>query len=576
MGWLSAAPLERDVHFEESDEYLTVSTSHSITRGEVEEITKQLWHGSTPDAQNNVVYVSINLRSGEIRGFVPLTTPEQLYYSDRSRGRVVGNDMRLMLRWGGVELDRRAVYALFQYGTIPPTMTLSRAVRRIPPGRRFILGPNADAPSLDPYVPRLERPPAGPDAHDPAVQVTHAMGAILEPLPQSSVLYFSGGVDSALLASRLVEIGRTDVTLLNYSFGPHDVEARLALEMASQLGLACEQIQYDPSEVGGMVERIAEDYSYPFGDFSAIPTNLLVYASLPWAGRSRTVIDGTGADGAFGKVVANPRAWHGLYSVPVSIRRTLGGGYRLFKLWKPSDRLIRVAPRVGLIRFSARMPLSHAAVISQNALEGIAYVIPPELHCEIEEDIRTGIQDLGAGLEEEGQFSLLDLVQVCSGMFAAKIYDPLRRNGIEALFPYLEASALKMSFGLRWDEKWEGGESKGLLKRMLAGQVRREMVYRRKSGFVPPIRETLALPLVQDLLRDVVLSQGNPLIDLIETRTTREMVEHASQGRVLGIGAHNFLWVLLFTTVWLQGLDRGKASATASEDRAASPVSGKG
>ena len=49
------------------------------------------------------------------------------------------------------------------------------------------------------------------------------------------MLFFSGGVDSSLLAARAAALGRTDIQLLNYAFGQHDPEAAHAQRVAAHL-----------------------------------------------------------------------------------------------------------------------------------------------------------------------------------------------------------------------------------------------------------------------------------------------------------------------------------------------------
>src|SRR6184192_13346 len=125
--------------------------------------------------------------------------------------------------------------------------------------------------------------------------------------------YFSGGVDSSLLAARLSQLGRHDVRLVNYCFGREDTESPLAARVASHLGLECHQVRHELREVAQVLERVDRDYSFPFGDLSTIPTNILVHGSLSLADESRTVIEGTGADGAFGFGVEY-RKWQRLYA----------------------------------------------------------------------------------------------------------------------------------------------------------------------------------------------------------------------------------------------------------------------
>jgi len=98
------------------------------------------------------------------------------------------------------------------------------------------------------------------------------------------------------------------------------------------------------------------------------------------------------------------------------------------------------------------------------------------------------------------------------------------------------------------------GESKGLLKHVLARRVPREMIYRTKVGFVPPIAELLREPSVQDLTRAAVLAEDNPLQPYLHGAVVRDMLTRVWDARPLSLTAFNFVWVLLFTSCWLRGL----------------------
>ena len=552
FGWLERKASDRNAHLQETKEYLLMTTSDSTTHEEDMAITGQPWQGLIESVDRNVITVGLSLRSGELRVAVPPATPEQFYFAKDSRGWVLGNDMRLLVRWAGLELDERAVYALFQYGAIPPPFTMSKTVQRVPGGHVLKIMPDSDEPAFEVFFQLARESQKIGKSSNPEIQVQETLDSILARVPTGAVLYFSGGVDSGLMAARLVEMGRTDVRLINYAFGPQDEEGHLALQMAAHLGLECEQIMYEPSDIPSMLERLGKDYSYPFGDYSAVPTNLLVHASLPSAERSSVVIEGNGAEGAFATGYAARLRYpmHSLpyYSVASPMRWMISEGYKRLKLWRYNSKVARVG---GAARRSIRMPLQHSFVIAQNPLDGIAYTIPGKVREDLGETIRDRIQVLSVGLGYEDQCSLLDLA-ICGRRMAAKIFDPLRRRGMKPIYPFLEAPMLRLSFSMGWDQKCEGGEIKGLLKKMLARRVPRGLVYRRKSGFTPPFKEMLTLPSMQEFLRNVVMSRENPLIDFCRTDTVEKIIERSAHGKPLSSGVYNFLWVLIFTSGWLR------------------------
>lgn len=547
FGWLKPKAFNRSIYLQETKEYMIMSTSgDTANENDIEKI-RQPWQRLVMDVHTNTIMFGISLRSGELRVVIPPCTPEQFYYTKNSGEYVFANDMRLMMKWAGLELDECAIYALFQYGAIPPTMTISKNVQRIPNGHVFKVLPNSDKPILEVFFKPAEDLKDERKPSNPELQVQETLDNILSRVPKSSILYFSGGVDSGLMASRLAELGRKDVILFNYSFGPQDEEGHLALKMAAYLGLECEQILYRPLDVSMVLERLGKDYSFPFGDISVIPANLLVHASMQSADGYIAVIEGYGAEGAYGLGIEYSK-WKQLYSIPSMLRWFIAEGYKCLKLWRYNSGIERPG---HAIRQSVQMSLRHSAVIAQNPLDGIAYTIPSDVRKNIEDIISTRVEVLGFGLGPEDQFILLNLVYVCAGEFMAKSFDPLRMHGVKPIYPFLEPPMLRLSFSLPWAEKCKNGEYKALLKSLLACSVPREMVYRPKSGFVSPLQEVLTYNSMQEFLRNVVMSRNNPLTEFYQVKTIRQMIERAQRGQPLSVGTYNFLWLITFTSGWL-------------------------
>ena len=501
------------------------------------------------EADSDGVRISLSTRCGELSIDVAPASVAQVYYSECPGGYVFGDDLRLFHRLLEVTIDESALYALFQYGAVPAPLTIWKGVHRIPNGYAVKLSRGA-APVSEPSY-SWARPDqgrsGGPSAHADMV-VRKTLDTCLAKVPPGSVVYFSGGVDSSLLASRLARMGRRDIELINYSFGPADRESAFAAQMAGQLGLRFRQITHEPASVSSMLERIGQDYSYPFGDFSAVATNLLVHRSLSSAPQAGAVVEGTGADGAFGIAEKYPM-WRAAYAVPRVIRRSAGWAYDALGLWDGRSSLERVG---RFIRKSASMPLE-PAVLAQNALADIVYPAPSPMRTTVAEALRSCMEAWGGSLEPEERLSRLDLILVCAGRMAAKSFDPLRSNGIRPLYPFLCPAMLSASSSLSWEEKCPAGEGKAILKRLLAADVPADMVYRPKSGFTPPYREMFADAPVQEFLHDVVLASTNPLLGFCRPGSVRRLVDGARRGTLNG-GAYDFLWTLAFTAGWITQL----------------------
>jgi asparagine synthase (glutamine-hydrolysing) len=125
---------------------------------------------------------------------------------------------------------------------------------------------------------------------------------------------------------------------------------------------------------------------------------------------------------------------------------------------------------------------------------------------------------------------------------------------VRPLFPFLEPAMVQLSASLRWDQKVRDGTTKAPLKALLAQQVPHEMVYRKKSGFIPPFEAMLTTRSMYAYLQDVVLSKHNPVAQCVDTRVVQRMIERAYQKHPLNLEAYFFLWSVVFGSAWLHKL----------------------
>ena len=512
------------------------------------EIAATTYADDTAGRSSNVIALRAFVPERELTFTVPLATPQHLYYARVRSGWVLSDDLRLMAGVVDARIDPHAIYLLFQYGAVPPGVALYRGVQRVPNGHRLVVGLAAVAARCTRLDDRDGSPPLDLVPEDVERAVTDRLDTILAPLPRGAVLYFSGGVDSGLLAARAAHLGRHDMPLISFAFDTADDEYRIASKMAAHLGLRCERVSYVPVQAVDVLERAAREYSFPFGDISTIPTNLLVHASLPHATPAATVVEGTGADGAFG-LGALYQKWHRVYAMPRALRRLIAGAYDRLALWRSDSRLERLA---RFVRKSAELPLPYSQ-LAQDGLRGIAYDAPAEARSDLSGTGTTTLEYLGRGMNEKDRLSLFDLLWVCAGRMAPKSFDPLRTRGIRPVYPFLEPAMVSLSMRLSWDVKCPMGVPKGLLKQILARAVPEEWVYRRKMGFtrVSSARATFQSARMQEFLHDVVLSPRNPVREFCRIDVVRQIIDHARHD-TLSVGAYTFLWTVAFTTAWLR------------------------
>lgn len=508
-------------------------------------------------AELNEIGVAISTPSACVELIVPPATPEHLYYARDGRGVVFSNDLRLMIAWKGLELDDRGVFALLDFGLVPAPYSLAKGVRRVPGGYRVRASSRSAEPRLEPWyrVPEIfERPEA-----DPAFSVQESLDRSLQGLEGPLVVLFSGGVDSALIAWRLSRIGRRDVTLVHYSFGDGDPDTAAARQVAAELDLEYGEIAHDPSRLSALFQRLPTDYMYPFCDLSTIPTNSLVHEILSkWPG-AKTVLDGTGADAAFGHA-AGLEQWNWVYSVPQPGRAALAAAYRGLGLWKrPAWRLESWSRKA---RRSLSLPDRLGVVLGQQSLDSIAYRIPKEIRQALLEAVREFVGGFVENSDEPTRLSFIDLSLASAGRFAAKTCAPLGNHAVRPEYPFLAAGMLQAAYGLPWFHKCRDGQGKTVLKDLLTEPLDSHLVHRPKQGFVPPVERIFATGDMRAFLLDECGEGGGPVREYLDRDWLSRALERVAERKSLARTAYNLLWTCAFTSRWLREMPGAELSRT--------------
>jgi len=543
FGWVSMHPPDTEALVREGTDLLTIIPLDTLTRA------KALAQEQPRGFETNAIRMDVSLLSGETRVVLPVLTVEQFYYAANARGWAFGNDLRLMLRWAGVELDERAIFSLLHYGFITPPLTPSRTVSRIPPGHSLILRPDSGAPSIQRFFDAADLPDPQP-APSPDERIRTALDSVLSHVPSPSAMHFSGGVDSGLMAARMVALERGGVCLQSLSKGRDDVDSRFAPQMAAHLGLAHEAVPWSASDIPAILQSAGREYSSPLGDPAAIPTIMLVRAMDRWADAPAMMVEGTGAGSLFEIGEYHKQRWL-LYAIPRPLREWIAATYPL-GFWKCDSKTMRI---VSGIQQSVQLSRAHAGSGGHSTLLGLAYDMPNEVRARLRQTLADSIEVLTAGLAPRDQFSFIGLVRFSAHFSAARTFDPMRLRSVPVVYPYMEPAVVRAGYALSWKERCEGGELKAPLKRLLAQSVPREWVYRAKGSFLLPFREMFAEPGVRAFVRDAVMSPRNPLMALCIPHGVEQVVRRAERGLPLHVGARKFLWTLTFASAWLRGLE---------------------
>lgn len=539
FGWVSLRPPKWDALVRESPGRVTVSSLLTLSPPDEHLDGRR-------DFESNTAQLQVSLETGEARVSVPIGSLEEFCYVVSERSQVFSNDLRLLARWQRPELDERGVYSVLTCHTVPPTLTLFANISRVPQGHVLTVLPHGNEVSLR----RFFRPPeklTDESPEDAVIRMRETLDDILAKVPPRPVVFFSGGVDSGLVAARLAAQGRQDVTLLTFSTRPDDPESAHALRMAKHLGLPCEQIVWDADTALSRLDFLAEECAFPVDDPAFLPTLLLVMAAAERAPQPGACLDGAGVGGLSSSTQEYQR-WKRIYAVPAPIRRGKAAAFQR-GLWRLDAKPTRLAARFCK---SVQQPLDRGIALQSYTSHGIAYSVPTHILDELNCLLRT-YQDIhrqGFGPEDRVNIIRIQRMRVSGG----RTFEPVRRRGIQPIFPFVEPQMLRLCFALPLEARNIDGVEKDVLKRILAESVPREWVHRPKRPFPSLFRQVFSHPVMQEFVGDVVLNPQNPLMDLCDRRAAREVAYRAATGKPMTVDVRRFLWTLVFLSGWLQQL----------------------
>ena len=407
--------------------------------------------------------------------------------------------------------DPKGAYSLLQFGALLPGYSLWGST-----------GTKHDFPILD-------RRPVTDDA---IAELLDRQLVALCP-DRAPVIMFSGGVDSALLAARVAQLGWRDAVLAHYSFGEESADTRAAHEIARELGLRMKTVPHHSSEALRYLRRMAAVYPHPFVDPSTPWTGILIeHIAAEWPDR-RFIIDGTGADGLFG-MLGFHRLWRRVYRLPRPVRAAVGRLYRAQAL--KSGRLERY---IRIIRRSDQHDLFAASVLCSNALSGLAYHPPKGVEQRVREDLRalSGAMDAA----DADRLCLWDIAHNCRSKFAQKSAPVAAHLGKTVVFPFLADAAVSLLPSIR---AMGDTELKAPLKRLLARRIGRELVYRDKQPFTTPLAPVFRESDIRSVLCD---PDSHPLAAYLDRSYVSRLVAASDR---LGVQSEVFLWALVFSSYW--------------------------
>jgi len=397
-------------------------------------------------------------------------------------------------------IDPDGLAHVLTLGYCPPPGTVWRGVHKLQPGRAMVF--HADAPPQSQAAPFRHWSP--PDACEPRGDVDAAFAALWPQVVGEHLhsdvptgLLLSAGVDSTAVALAAARRGeRLDCTTL--SLPGQDDEAPLAAHTAARLGLTHHRQPIELGDTGELLAAAGRAFDEPQA-YGALLT--MLGTSRAARRRNTVVLTGDGGDEAFGGYT-----WHHREAPPPFVAAA------------PHERLARAVQQPDAPAELRRHAL--AALGSLSYVHGHLQRVFPRFH---PAEARALLAPLGcdydehryaawlqpedvATLPEPRRAQRLDLAGFCAGSILPKVDRASMAVGLEARCPLLDRRVLDCTLANGSDLR--DAERKGVLRRMLAGNVPDDVLTRPKQGFSLRLGEDVWRQRIDWLQRSRLVQRG--------------------------------------------------------------------
>jgi asparagine synthase (glutamine-hydrolysing) len=492
-----------------------------------------------------------------------------LYYRQLGKGLAFASELTGLERLPGLssELAPDALAAYFRYGYVPAPLSIYADVRKLEPGA--LLTWREETPLEHRFYWRLADVARAGQANrlDDGEEAVNTLDELLRQVVARQMIsdvplgsFLSGGIDSSLVTAIMQSQSAAPIRTFTLGFdSPEFNEAEHAAAVARHIGT--DHTEYHVT--GADAQKIAPDlgaiYDEPFADSSQIPALMI---SRMARREVKVCLTGDGGDEMFGGYVRYPgviRMWNAMRWMPARglVGSTLGALPLPFveRSMRWLDPLTRQYASRGSLGPSVRKAARWLGAQTREALFDSTLTLWPE------PGLLLGPSACGAGrwrgeppaFDNDIEPMLWrDAVDYLPGDILCKVDRAAMANGLETRVPLLDPDVIDLAWRAPPSMKVHRGETKWLLRRLLARYVPHALTARPKVGFTVPLHEWLTGGLREwagDLLDPALMRRQGVL--------AVEPVQAAWRGLAAGdTGLAQQVWSVLMFQSWM--LARGR------------------
>jgi asparagine synthase (glutamine-hydrolysing) len=446
-------------------------------------------------------------------------------------------------------IDPVALDTYLTYQAVPSPLTLFKNLHQLPPAHQLRYNATEDRLTVErywdvPFSPKMDVSEA--DALDDLDDLLRA--AVRKRLVSDVPLgaFLSGGVDSSLVVALMAQEQSRPVEAVVMGFDDPEFDERpYARKVADRWNVNLHEHVLRANAIADLPEIIWH-YGQPVADVSIVPTYYVARAAKQHV---TVVLNGDGGDEVFGGY-ARPMVARAAQSyrrlLPSMIREMLGRSLNGLA----DDRHGALLKRIGMLAEAGARPARDAFVYDRafRSLRPNAYT----------EDFQQNVSDLhpddwyrdvwsrAVGSDDVDRALYGDFTTYLPDQLLTKMDVSTMAHSVEARAPLLDRDVIEYAARIPTSLRLRGYTTKYLLKRLAERYVPRDVLYRRKRGFVMPAADWLRgqlKPYVRAALdSEVFFDRGW----IVPEFTRRMLREHEAGAEDWG----EQLWTLFVLELW--------------------------
>ncbi len=382
-------------------------------------------------------------------------------------------------------VDPIALDAFLTYQAVPAPMSIWRGVQALPPAHTLTFDTRDGVCRVARYWDVSYATKTAMDEPEVLAEIERiARRAVTDRLVADRTvgIFLSGGVDSSLVMALAVESGAQAVEAIAVGFDDPEYDERpFARRVAQHLGVRLHERLLRPNVVNDL-PGIVWHYGQPLADVSIVPSH-----DLSRAARDLMVValNGDGGDELFGgytrPIVARAASTYRRL-VPSLLRRAAGNALheRRRGLLKHAAQLARagLTDAAGAFTYERGFRAHRAVAYSPALFDAVGSFDPDALYRDV--------WDRADGADDVDRALYGDFCTYFPDQLLAKADASSMAHSLEARSPLLDTEMIEFAATIPTPMRLRGWETKHLLKQLASRFVPRDVLYRRKRGFVMP------------------------------------------------------------------------------------------